>query len=102
MDRRSGSSSRSRAVTRMRDVYLWVAVAETVVVIPLLIRLARGPSISDRIVALNTMATQATIALLFFSAFADRTIYLDVALWLASFSYLGTVVWSRYLERGLL
>jgi multicomponent Na+:H+ antiporter subunit F len=25
-----------------------------------------------------------------------------VALWLASFSYLGAIVWSRYLERGLL
>ena len=40
--------------------------------------------------------------MLFFAAFADRTIYLDVALWLASFSYLGAIVWARYLERGLL
>jgi multicomponent Na+:H+ antiporter subunit F len=86
----------------MREVYLSVAVAETVVVLPLLVRLAQGPSISDRIVALNTIATQATIAVLFFSAYAVRSIYLDVALWLASFSYLGTIVWSRYLERGLL
>ena len=48
------------------------------------------------------MSTQATLAVLFFAAFAGRTIYLDVALWLASFSYLGAIVWSRYLERGLL
>jgi hypothetical protein len=33
---------------------------------------------------------------------ADRTGHLDVALWLASFSYLGAIIWSRYLERGLL
>jgi multicomponent Na+:H+ antiporter subunit F len=39
---------------------------------------------------------------MFFAAFAGRTIYLDVSLWLASFSYLGAIVWSRYLERGLL
>ncbi len=86
----------------MPDVFIAVALAELLVVAPLLVRLARGPSISDRIVALNTISTQAALSVLFFSAFADRTIYLDVALWLASFSYLGTIVWSRYLERGLL
>jgi multicomponent Na+:H+ antiporter subunit F len=53
-------------------------------------------------VALNTISTQAALAVLFFAAFARRTVYVDVALWLASFSYLGAIVWSRYLERGLL
>jgi len=38
----------------------------------------------------------------YFAAFARRTVYLDVPLWLASFSYLGAIVWSRYLERELL
>jgi multicomponent Na+:H+ antiporter subunit F len=86
----------------MPTIFAAVAVAELVVMVPLMIRLARGPSITDRIVALNTISTQATLAVLFFAAFADRTIYLDVALWLASFSYLGAIVWARYLERGLL
>ena len=86
----------------MRDVFIAVALAELLVAAPLLVRLARGPHVSDRIVALNTISTQAALSLLFFAAYADRTIYLDVALWLASFSYLGTIVWSRYLERGLL
>ncbi len=86
----------------MSQVYLAVAIAEVAVMAVLLIRLAAGPTISDRIVALNAMSTQAAIAVLFFAAFADRTIYCDVALWLASFSYLGAIVWSRYLERGLL
>jgi multicomponent Na+:H+ antiporter subunit F len=68
----------------------------------LVVRLAKGPSVCDRAVALNALSTQATLSLLFFTAFADRSIYLDVALWLASFSYLGTLVWSRLLERELL
>ncbi|MGI8802233.1 MAG: monovalent cation/H+ antiporter complex subunit F [Solirubrobacteraceae bacterium] len=86
----------------MRGVFIAVALAELLVALPLLVRLAKGPSICDRIVALNTISTQAALSLLFYSAYADRTIYLDIALWLASFSYLGTIVWSRYLERGLL
>ena len=86
----------------MTDVFLAVAIAEVALMGILLIRLAAGPTVSDRIVALNAISTQATLALLFFSAYADRTIDLDVAIWLASFSYLGAIVWSRYLERGLL
>jgi multicomponent Na+:H+ antiporter subunit F len=86
----------------MTDVYLAAAIAEVAVAALLMIRLAAGPSISDRIVAVNTISTQAALAVLFFAAFAGRTSYLDVALWLASFSYLGAIVWSRYLERGLL
>lgn len=86
----------------MTDVYLAVAIAEVAVAALMIVRLAAGPSISDRIVALNTISTQAALAVVFFAAFAGRAIYLDVALWLASFSYLGAIVWSRYLERGLL
>jgi multicomponent Na+:H+ antiporter subunit F len=82
--------------------YLAVAIAEIAITVLLFIRLAAGPTISDRIVALNTMSTQSALAVLFFAAFAGRTIYLDISLWLASFSYLGAIVWSRYLERGLL
>lgn len=86
----------------MTDLYLAVAIAEMATVALLLIRLAAGPTVSDRIVALNTISTQAALAVLFFAAYADRSVYLDVAIWLASFSYLGTIIWSRYLERGLL
>lgn len=84
------------------SLYGVIALAEIAVGLLLMVRLAAGPTISDRIVALNTLSTQATLSVLFFAAFADRTVYLDVALWLASFSYLGAIVWARYLERGLL
>jgi multicomponent Na+:H+ antiporter subunit F len=86
----------------MTGIYASVAIGEMAITALLMIRLAAGPTISDRIVALNTMSTQAAIAVLYFAAFARRTVYVDVALWLASFSYLGAIVWSRYLERGLL
>ncbi len=86
----------------MSSIYLTVAIGEVAIAALLLIRLASGPTISDRIVTLNAISTQAALATVFFAAFARRTVYLDVALWLASFSYLAAIVWSRYLERGLL
>ena len=86
----------------MTAVWGGACLAEILIAGLLLIRVARGPTVCDRIVALNMVSTQVTLAVLLFAAFADRSIYLDVALWLASFSYLATIVWSRYLERGLL
>lgn len=86
----------------MSGVYAAVAIAEVAIAALLLVRVAAGPTVSDRIVAVNTIATQAALALLFFAAFAGRSLYTDVTLWLVSFSYLGAIVWSRYLERELL
>ncbi len=80
----------------------WVAVCEVAIIGVVLVRLAMGPTVSDRVVAVNTVSAQATLALFCFAAFADRSLYVDPVLWLSSFSYLGTIVWSRYLERGLL
>ncbi len=86
----------------MGELFLLLAASEAVVAVPLVVRVARGPTVSDRAVALNALSTQATLSLLFFAASADRSVYLDVALWTASFSYLGTLVLARLLERELL
>lgn len=86
----------------MSDWFLAVAIVEVAIVGVLIVRLARGPSVGDRIVAVNSICTQAALVVLLFAIVADRSIYLDVAIWLASFSYLGGLVWARYLERGLL
>jgi multicomponent Na+:H+ antiporter subunit F len=86
----------------MHTLFIAVPIVELVLVAALLMRVAIGPSVSDRIVALNTISTLVAVAILFFAAYADRVSYLDVALWLSSFSYLGAFVWARYLERGLL
>lgn len=86
----------------MTALFLAVAVAEVAVALPLLVRMALGPTVGDRAVALNAFSAQVTLSLLFFAASASRTIYLDVALWTSSFSYLGTLVWARLLERELL
>lgn len=83
-------------------ILLIVALAEVVVAAPLVVRMALGPTVCDRAVAVNAFTAQVTLSLLFFSAAVDRSIYLDVALWAASFSYLGTLVWARLLERELL
>ena len=63
------------------------------------VRLARGPSLSDRVIALDLIAVLA-VGLIAMMAFeADQPIFLDAAIVLALVAFLGTVAFARYLER---
>jgi len=62
-------------------------------------RLARGPSLPDRVVALD-LITVLIAALLTMDAIAtNQPVFLDAAIVLALISFLGTVAFARYLER---
>ena len=63
------------------------------------VRLARGPSLSDRVIALDLIAVLA-VGLAAMVAFeADQAVFLDAAIVLALVAFLGTVAFARYLER---
>ncbi len=63
------------------------------------VRLLLGPNIPDRLVALELLTTVGVgIAALYCIAF-DEPVYLDVAIVLALVAFLGTVTFSRYIEK---
>lgn len=62
-------------------------------------RLARGPSLPDRIVALDLIGVQAVGIIAIYSIAADQAMVLDVAIVLAVIAFLGTVAFAYYLER---
>ena len=63
------------------------------------VRLARGPSLSDRVIALDLIAVLA-VGLIAMVAFeAEQAVFLDAAIVLALVAFLGTVAFARYLER---
>jgi multicomponent Na+:H+ antiporter subunit F len=66
-----------------------------------LIRLAKGPTPADRVVALDVMTIISISLIVFVSSLAHRIIYIDVALVYALISFIGVVAVARYLERGL-
>ena len=86
----------------MTNAFLAAAIAEAAIAALLLVRIARGPTIGDRFVAINAMSTQITLAMFCFAAYEQEQDYLDVTLWMAAFSYLATFVWARLMERELL
>jgi multicomponent Na+:H+ antiporter subunit F len=79
-----------------------VTIALGLLNFPLLFRLWRGPTTSDRLLALELIGALGTLMLVALSVIAERPIYLDLAVLLALFSFLGTLIMARYLERGLL
>ena len=64
-----------------------------------LLRLFRGPSSSDQIVALDLIASIVMGFILPYSLLVDREIYFDIAIIIAMISFLGTIAISIYLKR---
>jgi len=64
------------------------------------VRLMRGPSLPDRVVALDLMATLVIGIVAVYSIATGRSAYLDVAIILALIAFLGTVAFAYYLQRG--
>jgi multisubunit Na+/H+ antiporter MnhF subunit len=65
-----------------------------------LLRLVRGPSGFDRLLAGETIALGLVGLLLVQARAGEARLYVDAALGLALFSFVGAVVFARFLERG--
>ena len=63
-------------------------------------RLAIGPSLPDRILALDTMYVNAIALLILFGIYQQSALYFEAALLIAVIGFVGTVALSKYLLRG--
>ena len=63
------------------------------------VRLVRGPTLPDRVVALDLMGVLAVGMLAAYAVAADQPVLLDPAAVLALVGFLGTVAFARYLGR---
>lgn len=63
------------------------------------IRLIRGPSLPDRVVAIDLVAFLVMGFLGAYSVLLEEETYIDVALVLGLLAFLGTVAFARYIER---
>lgn len=65
------------------------------------VRLALGPSLADRVVALDMMTVTIISFCGVYAVFTDEPSFLDVAIVLALVGFLATVALARYAERRL-
>jgi multicomponent K+:H+ antiporter subunit F len=63
-------------------------------------RLVRGPTMPDRILALDTMYINTTALLVLFGIHLGLTVFFEAALLIALMGFVGTVALCKYLLRG--
>lgn len=62
-------------------------------------RLVRGPSLPDRVVALDLIAALVVAVICTYAIGTEQKVFLDVAIVLALITFLGTVAFAQYVER---
>jgi multicomponent Na+:H+ antiporter subunit F len=62
-------------------------------------RLLRGPSLPDRVVALDLIAVISAGFMTIYAIDTGQRVFLDTAIVLALITFLGTVAFAQYLER---
>lgn len=80
------------------DLGFWMVILGVLLAF---IRLARGPSLPDRVVALDMMTILIVGFCGLFSVFANDPAFLDVAIVLALIGFLATVALARFAERRM-
>jgi multicomponent Na+:H+ antiporter subunit F len=72
----------------------------TVATILAFVRLVRGPSLPDRVVALDLITILVVAIVATYDIATDQPVLFDAAIVLALVAFLGTVAFARYVERS--
>lgn len=64
-------------------------------------RVVRGPSSADRIQALDAIGINIIAGIAIFSVFLHTHAYFDLILLIGILSFVGTIAFSRFIERGV-
>ena len=63
------------------------------------IRLAMGPTLPDRVIAIDLIGVLLVCLLVVVAGLTAQQAFLDVAMVVALISFVGTVAYARYIER---
>ncbi|WP_319558939.1 monovalent cation/H+ antiporter complex subunit F [Marispirochaeta sp.] len=77
----------------MLRITIYFLVASSVIS---MVRVVIGPTVADRMIGLNLVASQILVLLVLVSVALERSIYLDVALVYDIFGFIGILLMTRY------
>ena len=85
----------------MFDVVSQVSLATLgVALVVAFIRLAKGPTLPDRVVAMDLIGVLVVGLIVVFAAWTEVRATLDAAVVIALIGFVGTVAYATYVERG--
>lgn len=64
-------------------------------------RLVKGPSAPDRVQALDVLGINIIAGVAVFSVFLSSTAFFEVILLIGILSFIGTIAFARFIERGV-
>ncbi|PLR92645.1 Na(+)/H(+) antiporter subunit F [Bacillus sp. T33-2] len=68
----------------------------------LIYRVIKGPSVPDRVVALDSIGINLISIIALVSILLKTSAFLDIILLLGILAFIGTVAFSKYLEKGVI
>ena len=88
----------------MNTVLYWAAsfalVCASLGMVLAAVRLLRGPTAQDRVLALDTLYINGMLTMLVFGIRSGTSVYFDIALLIALFGFVGSTAMARFLLRG--
>ncbi len=83
------------------NIFIWIfIVLITMAMIGVSYRIVKGPSTSDRVIALDTIGVLLICVVGLYSIVIGTTYFLEIILLLAILSFIGTVAFSKFIEKG--
>jgi multicomponent Na+:H+ antiporter subunit F len=86
----------------MLSFFLFTGLLISLAILFCLYRAIVGPGVFNRVAALNVIGTKTIILLVVMGYFFERPEFFDIALLYAMLNFIGTLVASKYLEKGQL
>lgn len=82
-------------------IFFWIVlILISLSMVAFLFRLIKGPSVPDRVVALDALGVALISMIGVISVLADTNFFLDIILLLSILAFIGTVAFSKFLEKG--
>ena len=84
-------------------IFFWIMVILiSLSMLAFIYRLIIGPSVPDRVVALDALGVALICMIGLISILADTSFFLEIILLLAILAFIGTVAFSKFLEKGVI
>ena len=84
----------------MGEAFLWTSLVLTLAAALCLYRVLKGPTVPDRIVAVNVIGTYALVLLVLIAYISGQVWFIDIALTYALLNFLIAIIAARYLGTG--
>ncbi len=80
-------------------LFIWAIMLLLLSTLLTLIRMIVGPTLPDRVVALDALTTTTAGIMVLYGIITEQSVIIDVALVYAVLSFIATLYLARYLER---